>query len=238
MRQLPPEFAPSREYQVRPKSKARPSARSHRGSDALAWIVHRFHVARTPNRCSVLTTAVAALAAFVVASAAPAAAQGQAAQEYEIKAAFLYNFTKFVEWPPEAFPDDSAPIVIAVLGPDPFGSALDEIVAGKHAGGRPLMVRRFETSSDLTACHVVFVSSRSADEFSRRVQTPARRYMLTVGETDGFAETGGVVQFVTDERKVRFRINPTAANKAGLKISSRLLNLAEVVGQLPNGAHN
>jgi hypothetical protein len=173
-----------------------------------------------------------------VASAAPAAAQGHAAQEYELKAAFLYNFTKFVEWPPEAFPDDTAPIVIAVLGSDPFGSTLDEIVAGKHAGGRPLIIRRFERSSELTACHVVFVSSHMADEFSSQVRTPARRHMLTVGETDGFAKTGGVVQFVTEERKVRFRINPAAANKAGLKISSRLLNLAEVVGPLPNGAHN
>lgn len=195
-------------------------------------------VVRISNRPGLMTAAVAALAAFVMAFAAPAAAQDQPAQEYEIKAAFLYNFTKFVEWPPEAFSDDSAPMVIAVLGPDPFGSMLDEIVADKHAGGRPLVIRRFERSSELTACHVVFVSSRTADEFSRQVRTPARRHMLTVGETDGFAETGGVVQFVTEKRKVRFRINPAAANKAGLKVSSRLLNLAEVVGQLPNGAHN
>jgi len=193
---------------------------------------------RLPNRRSVVTTAVAALAAFVVASAAPVAAQGQAAQEYELKAAFLYNFTKFVEWPPEAFSDDTAPIVIAVLGADPFGSTLDEIVAGKHAGGRPLIIRRFERSSELTGCHVVFVSSRTADDLSSQVRTPTRRHMLTVGEAEGFAETGGLIQFVTEERRVRFRINPTAANKAGLKISSRLLNLAEVVGPLPNGAHN
>jgi len=185
-----------------------------------------------------MTVAVVVLAAFVLALAAPVQVQGQAAEEHEVKAAFLYNFTKFVEWPPEAFSDDSAPIVIAVLGPDPFGSTLDEIVADKHAGPRPLLISRFERSSELTACHVVFVSSRTADEFSRQVRTTARRHMLTVGETDGFAETGGVVQFVTEGRKVRFRINPAAANKAGLKISSRLLNLAEVVGQLPNGAHN
>ena len=122
---------------------------------------------RIPKRRGLLTILVATVAALVVVSAAPVQAQSQAAREYEIKAAFLYNFTKFVEWPPEAFPDDSAPIVMAVLGPDPFGSTLDKIVAGKQVDGRPLIVKRLASSSELGTCHVLFVSPRKAAEFAR-----------------------------------------------------------------------
>ena len=194
-------------------------------------------VVRTPNRSSVMTTAVAVLAIFVAALASPAAAQEEPAQEYEIKAAFLYNFTKFVQWPPEAFPDDRAPIVLAVLGPDPFGSILDDIVKGREVGGRPLIVKHFDRSVELPRCHVLFVSAQNAIDFARQARTAASRHILTVGETEAFAETGGIIQFVTHDRKVRFRINPMAAKESGLNISSRLLNLAEVVGPLPNGAN-
>ena len=178
-------------------------------------------VVRTLKRCGLLTILVAALAAVVVASAAPAQAQGQAAREHEIKAAFLYNFTKFVEWPPEAFFDDRAPVVIAILGRDPFGKTLDDVVAGKRIGGRPLVVKRLSTSRDLDTCHVLFVSSRKAAEFARLLPSIADRPTLTVGETNGFADMGGMIQFVKRQRKVRFRINAMAANQAGLKISSR-----------------
>jgi len=178
---------------------------------------------------------VAALAAAFLVSAAPVA-QGQAAREHEVKAAFLYNFTKFVEWPADAFPDGRAPIIIAVLGPDPFGRTLDDIVAGKQVNGRPLVIKRLAGSRELERCHVLFVSPQKATEFTRLLPSIAGQPTLTVGETDRFAEMGGMIQFVKRQRKVRFRINPMAASQAGLKISSRLLNLAEVVGPLPNGA--
>jgi hypothetical protein len=180
-----------------------------------------------------MTLAVVVLASFLLALVAPVQAQGQAAEEHEVKAAFLYNFTKFVEWPRGAFPDDGAPVVVGVFGPDPFGPTLDEIVAGKRAGERPLVIRRLDSSDGLAACHVLFVSSAKAAELVRLLPSLAHRPILTVGETDGFCETGGIVQFVMVQRKVRFRINTTAAERAGLKISSRLLDLAEVVRQSP-----
>ena len=178
-----------------------------------------------------MTLAVAALATLLVSFPAPDNAEGQAAEEYEVKAAFLYNFTKFVEWPPGAFPDDAAPIVIAVFGPDPFGPTLDDVVAGERAGGRPLVIRRVKNSTDLDGCHVIFVSPPKAEAFLSLVQSFSHLPMLTVGETDGFADLGGIIQFVVRQRKVRFRINIAAAERAGLKMSSRLLNLAEVVGK-------
>ena len=184
-------------------------------------------------RLRLTTVAVVVLAAFVLVLAAPVQAQDQAAEEHEVKAAFLYNFTKFVEWPQGAFPDDGAPVVVGVFGPDPFGPTLDDIVAGKRVGDRPLVIRRLDSSDGLAACHVLFVSSAKAAEFVRLLPSLAHRPILTVGETDGFCETGGVVQFVMPQRKVRFRINVTAAERAGLKISSRLLDLAEVVRQSP-----
>ena len=184
-------------------------------------------------RLRLTTVAVVVLAVFVLVLAAPVQAQDQAAEEHEVKAAFLYNFTKFVEWPQGAFPDDGAPVGVGVFGPDPFGPTLDEIVAGKRVGNRPLVIKRLDSSDGLAACHMLFVSSAKAAEFVRLLPSLAHRPILTVGETDGFCETGGVVEFVMRQRKVRFRINVTAAERAGLKISSRLLDLAEVVRQSP-----
>jgi len=193
----------------------------------------RFHVVGEAYRRRLMMVAVVVLAAFVSAFAAPVQVQGQAAEEHEVKAAFLYNFTKFVEWPRGAFRDDGAPVVVGVFGPDPFGAALDEIVAGKVAGERPFVIRRLDSSDGLAECHVLFVSSAKAAEFVRLLPSLAHRPILTLGETDRFCESGGVVQFVMRQRKVRFRINVTAAERAGLKISSRLLDLAEVVRQSP-----
>lgn len=186
---------------------------------------------RPSNRAGLLTIAVAALAAFPVPRAISGTAQGHVATEYDVKAAFLYNFTKFVEWPPEAFRDDSAPFVMAVLAPDSFGSALDSIVAGKGVNGRPLVIRHLRDSSGLKGCHMLFVSSRKAGAFSRLLPSLSHRPILTVGETDRFIEGGGIVQFVERQRKVRFRINVAAAQRAALKIGSRLLSLAEALVQ-------
>ena len=201
----------------------------HLSRGARAW----FDVAWEASCSRLATLAVVVLATFVLVLAAPVQAQEQAAEEHEVKAAFLYNFTKFVEWPKGAFADSSAPVVIGVFGPDPFGPTLDEIVAGKRVGNRPLVIKRLSSSDGLAACHVLFVSSAKAAAFVRLLPSLARRPILTVGETDGFCEEGGIVQFVMRQRKVRFRINVTAAERAGLKISSRLLDLAEVVRQSP-----
>ena len=169
----------------------------------------------------------AALIGLVAArSATVTLAQAPAATEYEIKAAFLYNFAKFVEWPPEALAAPSAPIVIGVLGTDPFGHTLDQIVADKQIGGHPLVIKRLKDASEADGCQIVFVGASDRTALKRLVQSKTRHAILTVGEMEGFAQEGGIIQFVIQDNKVRFQINAAAADKAGLKISAQLLKLA------------
>jgi hypothetical protein len=147
--------------------------------------------------------------------------------EYPLKAAFLFNFVKFVEWPDEAFAGVRSPIAICVYGSDPFGDTLDNVVRGETVGERGLIVQRPESLGDLRDCHVLFVSrserSRLPEVLSRVQGAP----VLTVGDTDGFLKAGGVINFVLEDNKVRFQINPEAAERSRLKISSKLLRLAK-----------
>jgi uncharacterized protein DUF4154 len=159
----------------------------------------------------------------------PAALPAAPPTEYEVKAAFLYNFTRFVEWPPESLRDTSEPFVIAVLGRDPFGPVLDDTVAGKTVAGHRIEVRRASRVEDVADAQMVFISA------SERASAPAilkaldRPGVLTVGDTDGFAGYGGTINFVLHDRRVRFEINPASAEQAGLKMSSQLLKLATLV---------
>jgi len=156
--------------------------------------------------------------------------------EYEIKAAFLYNFAKFVDWPTSAFQTDSTTIIIGILGDDPFGSILDEIVADTKVQNKRLQVKRFKQPGDLTFCHILYVSKSE----TKRLQWIQRKISgastLTIGESSDFLERGGMIRLVNKRNKVRFEINPMAASKAGLRISSRLLKLAEnLKNTLANG---
>jgi YfiR/HmsC-like len=147
--------------------------------------------------------------------------------EYPLKAAFLFNFVKFVEWPADAFAGERSPLAICVYGTDPFGDTLDNVVRGETVGERGLIVQRPDALEDLRDCHVLFVSrserSRLPEVLSRVQGAP----VLTVGDTDGFLKAGGVINFVLEENKVRFQINPEAAERSQLKISSKLLRLAK-----------
>jgi hypothetical protein len=153
--------------------------------------------------------------------------------EYQVKAAFLLNFTKFVEWPPSAFDAAHSPIAICILGEDPFGAALDQIVAGEIVSGRKLLVRRLKRPPEPKECQAVFVGG--ADEV--RGSTPGMLPgnlgpgILTVGEGENFIHDGGMIAFVLENRRVRFSINQSAAENAGLKLSSKLLNVAKPVQQ-------
>ncbi len=149
--------------------------------------------------------------------------------EYQIKAAFVYNFAKFVEWPAGEASSGGPALIIGVLGEDPFGNTLDDTVRGKTVGGRDLAVRRFSSLGKLESCQVLFVSRSVADhlpEILSRIQGSA---VLTIGEGERFAREGGMVGLVTEDNKVRFEINVRAAESAGLKISSKLLALARIV---------
>jgi hypothetical protein len=158
-----------------------------------------------------------------------ASAQPQAPTEYQIKAAFLYNFVKFVGWPAETLSNDRAPIVVGVLGKDPFGSALDDVILGKAVDGHPIQILRTNSLQDLKACQIAFISSSEAKRLSEILTGLRGSSVLTVGEADHFAQLGGVIQFTLEGNKVRFAINVDAAERARLKVSSKLLSLATVV---------
>jgi hypothetical protein len=149
--------------------------------------------------------------------------------EYEVKAAFLYNFARFVEWPVGALHDPASPFVIAILGRDPFGAILDETVAGKTVAGRPIEVRRVPRVDDARDAQIVFISPSERPHTAAILKALERPGVLTVGDTDGFAQRGGAINFTVQARKVRFEINPAAAEQAGLKMSSQLLKLATLV---------
>lgn len=148
--------------------------------------------------------------------------------ESELKAAFIYNFANYVEWPNTAA-DAGGAFVIGVYGDNSFAEQLDQTVSGKTVGGRRVEVRRFSSTRDLKPCHILFISASEEGRTGRILSAVKDWRTLTVGEADRFARNGGIIGFFMDEKKVRFEINPDEARKSGLKISSKLLKLARVV---------
>jgi hypothetical protein len=153
-------------------------------------------------------------------------AQESPPTEYQLKAAFLLNFAKFVEWPPAAFAKATSPIVLGVLGENPFGNVLEQTIRGKTINNRPLVSRVFSSSAEATNCHILFISASEKARLPEILATLRTASMLTVGETDRFTESGGMINFVRQGNKTRFQINEAAAKNVGLKISSKLLSLA------------
>jgi hypothetical protein len=147
--------------------------------------------------------------------------------EYQVKAAFLLNFTKFVEWPPAAFADEHSPLAICILGEDPFGDTLNEIVKGEAVNGHEIVVSRVGRAPAPKACQVLFVTRAEKDV--RKMLGELGPGVLTVGEGERFLQDGGVLAFVIENRRVRFDIDQRAAAKGMLNISSRLMNVARSV---------
>lgn len=172
------------------------------------------------------TTAILAFLLALAQLSPPARAQ-QAYREYDVKAAFLYNFVKFVEWPASAFRDDRSPIEICVYGTDPFGQSLDGVVKGETVGGRGLAIRRPASFAGFEGCHVLFVAASERARVSEVLAAVGGRPVLTVGDADGFLRAGGMINFVLDKGRVRFRINEAPAQRVRLTISSKLLRLAQ-----------
>ena len=150
--------------------------------------------------------------------------------EYELKAVFLFNFVQFVEWPPEAFSDSRTPLVIGVVGDDPFGPFLDETVSGETVRQRPLEIRRYQGMDEITTCHLLFISESETERLDEILTALKDRSILTVSDDERFTQRGGVIRFVVDRARIRLQINLEAAQAARLTISSKLLRLAEVVG--------
>ena len=159
-------------------------------------------------------------------AAAPGRAQVPPPSEYQLKAAFLYNFAKFIDWPPEAFAADQSPFIIGILGDNPFGTDLERTVAGKLINNRPITIRSFPTAAEAANCHILFISSSEKKLLPEIIQSLHGTAVLTVGETDQFIASGGMVNFMQEASKIRFQINDDAAKAARLKISSKLMSLA------------
>lgn len=149
----------------------------------------------------------------------------QAASEYQVKAAFLYNFAKFVDWPGDAF-KSGGPFVIGVVGDDPFGSDLDDTVSGKSIDDRRIEVKRFKRVSDIQSCHILFVCRSEKSRVDKILDKVSGSRTLTVGDMGQFLQRGGMINFIMEDQKVRFEINADSAQRAGLKISSKLLQLS------------
>lgn len=147
------------------------------------------------------------------------------AGEYEVKAAYLYNFGKFVAWPEGSLPS-SDPLVICVLGDDPFGAVLDDTIKDKTVRERALTVRRIKSTDRVRDCHILFLSSAEEHRLPGVLRGMGSANVLTVGETDAFLDKGGAITLVARDRKVRFEVNLRAAHKAGLEMSSQLLKVA------------
>lgn len=163
--------------------------------------------------------------ALVVFLLLPGMASAQA-PEYDLKAAFLFNFAKFVEWPPGAFASERSPLTICVYGKDPFGATLDSVVQGERVGERSLLVQRPDSLDDLGECHVLFVCRSAKDRLGEVMAQVSGKPVLTVADTDGFLRAGGVINFILEGTKVRFLIDQEAAERSGLQISSKLMRLA------------
>jgi hypothetical protein len=157
------------------------------------------------------------------------AAQSAPAPEYRLKAVFLFNFAQFVEWPASAFPEPDSPLVIGVLGEDPFGAYLDETVRGETVNDHPLTVRRYRRVEEIGACHILFVSRAEQGHLGAILDSLKDRSVLTVSDADGFTRRGGMIRFVTEENRIRLRVNLEAARAANLTISSKLLRPAQIV---------
>jgi len=151
------------------------------------------------------------------------------ATDAQLKAAFLYNFAKFTEWPRSAFTNATAPLVFGVLGRNPFGTGLETALRDKTIGGRPVQLARFRTVDEVDTCHVLFISDSERPRMEQTLKALAKRPVLTVSDVESFAARGGMLGFYREGDQLRFEANPDAAQKAGVKLSSRLLNLAKIV---------
>jgi len=162
-------------------------------------------------------------------SAAPAQA---VTREYQIKAVFLFNFSQFVDWPAATFAAPDSPLIIGILGDDPFGAFLEETIRGEKVGEHPLQIRRYQ-ASDQVDCHILFISRSEAVRLESELSALNGKSVLTVSDVEGAARRGVVIRFITESNRIRLRVNLDAAKRAGLTVSSKLLRSAEIVGDQP-----
>jgi hypothetical protein len=155
--------------------------------------------------------------------------RAQPAPESSVKAVFIYNFTRFVEWPETAFTASDAAFVIGIVGADPLGPVLLETVSGERVGTHPIRVQRFQQVSEVKGCHMLYISAKEPEKAKEALASLPRQPMLIVGETPLFVKQGGMIRFINQNNKIRLEINPVNVRAAQLVISSKLLQVAQIV---------
>jgi hypothetical protein len=185
--------------------------------------------------CAVLSrrltiSSALALVLFAAFGAAQGEAQATAPTEYQVKAVFIFNFSRFVVWPHAAFTAANQPFVIGVLGADPFGSLLEEAVRGELVDNHPLVVRHFRDIADVSDCQILFIDRSQRPQLQHILAALDHRSILTVSDLEDASQQGVMIQLATENRQIHLLINAASARAAGLTISSNLLQLAEIVG--------
>ncbi len=168
------------------------------------------------------------MALLLVCSTVFLSAQTSVTREYQVKAAFIFNFTQFVEWPENSFSGNQSPLIIGVLGQNPFGSFLEETVLGEKMNGHPLIVKYYNNVEEVKSCHILFVNLPETNKEEEVNAALKGRSILTVSDAPGFMQAGGMIRFFTKNNKIQFQINLEATKYANLVISSKLLRLAEI----------
>ena len=169
------------------------------------------------------------LAIVIVFCSVALGTQAQSATEYQVKAAFLFNFAKFVEWPADAFASADAPLQICVLGQDPFGHDFEQAIEEKTVIGHRLEIIHPSGLPQAKACQIIFVAASEGPHLREILRALRGASVLTVGDSAGFARMGGIINFVLDDSRVRFEINLQAADRAHVKLSARLLMVARLI---------
>lgn len=166
---------------------------------------------------------------IICSSAVSKKTSSQSTKEYQVKAAFIFNFTQFIEWPPNSFSIDKSPFVIGILGDDPFGQSLNNIVADENVNGHPIIIEHYSSIREIKNCHMLYVSAEHGEMQPSETNMLKEKSILTISDIPDFALKGGMIGFFLENNKVRFHINLDRAKKVKLSIDSRLLRLAQIV---------
>jgi hypothetical protein len=172
---------------------------------------------------------ILAIVALLALTPPTSRADGDSSREYQLKAAFIFNFLPFIEWPADAFEGEKSPLIIGVVGADPFRGSLDMILKDKTVAGRPVVLKHFSDLGSVEKCQLLFVSSGEAGRMSEAHKKLDAMHILTVGDSDNFTRLKGAVRFYKEDNKIRFEVNTAALERAKLKVSAKLLKLAKVV---------
>jgi hypothetical protein len=180
-------------------------------------------------RNALLSCCAVLLCAAVLDGSSAGAAEDPSALEQRVKAAFLYQFASYVEWPSQAFAQADTPVTIAVMGAETLAADLKQLVTGRNVGGRPLAVKQVRPGDSLAGVHILFIGGAESGRLAQLVQMPKPRPVLTVTESDGALSQGSMINFIIVDRRVRFEVGLDSAEKNGLRLSSRLLAVAQQV---------